>query len=156
MNNKKMFLPMCYVFRNAVELGLKRLIVEKSHISREDALKIIKKKKHSLLGLWNKIEAEIVEYSNAPEDDTTVSDTRTYIQQLHDYDSASDKFRYPTNKNLNTYFMTSETLDMMAVASFFHELCNFLDAVDSMLSEVMDFEAEMHSYYADEMSYFDY
>ena len=71
-------------------------------------------------------------------------------------DKESEKFRYPTDKNINTYFMKSETLDIMTFASFIHELCKFLDAVDSMLSDIMDFEVEMHSYYAADMSYYDY
>jgi len=148
-----MFLPMCYIFRNAVELGLKQLIVEDSHIPREEALKVLKKKKHSLVGLWNKIEAEIEQYANAPKGDTTIIDTRKYIQAFHDFDNSSDIFRYPTNRNLDTYFSTPKTFDMMNIAACFHELCNFLSGVDSMLSEIKDYEAEMRSYYSDEMNY---
>ena len=40
------------MYRNAVELGLKRIIIEDSHIERTKALKILRRKKHSLLGLW--------------------------------------------------------------------------------------------------------
>lgn len=154
--NADMFLPMCYIFRNAIELGLKRLIVEGSHISRDEVLKILKKKKHSLIGLWNKIETEIEQYANAPEGDTTLIDTKKYIQSFHDFDGSSDIFRYPANKNLDTYFSVPQAFDMMNVATCFHELCNFLDAVDSMLSQVKDYEAEMRSNYADEMSYYEY
>lgn len=152
----EMFLPMCYVFRNAVELGLKMLIVEESHMSHDKALHIIKRKKHSLLGLWNSIEAEIEKYANAPEGDTTLSDTKKYIELFHDFDNSSDIFRYPTNKKLDTYHLQPQTLDMLNVASCFHELCNFLSAVDSMLNQVKEYEAEMRSYYADEMSYYEY
>jgi len=72
---------MCYIFRNAVELGLKRLIVEVSSIPRAKIFKVLKNKKHSLEGLWKFIdsEIEIQKYSNAPEGDTTLSDT---IQRL--------------------------------------------------------------------------
>lgn len=39
-----LFMPMCYLYRNAVELGLKRLIIEDSHIDNSKALKIVRKK----------------------------------------------------------------------------------------------------------------
>lgn len=37
-------MPMCYMYRNAVELGLKRIIIEDSHIERTKALKILRRK----------------------------------------------------------------------------------------------------------------
>ena len=147
-NCTEMFLPMCYTFRNAVELGLKMIILEDSHISHDKALQILKRKKHSLLGLWNSIESEIDKYSNAPEGDTTLADAKKYIDTLHDFDCVSDIFRYPTNKKLETYFSPPQTFDMGNVAQCFHELCNFLDAVSSMLSVVRENEAEMRAYYA--------
>ena len=48
---------------------------------------------------------------------------------------------------MQVYFSEEKILDIENVASCFEELCNFLDAVDSMLSEIKDYEAEMASYY---------
>lgn len=142
-----LFMPMCYLYRNAFELGLKRLIIEDSHIDNSKALKIVRKKKHSIVGLWNSIADEIKEYANAPEDDTTLNDSQRYIQTFHNFDQSSDLFRYPCNKNMHPHFLEEKKFDIENVASCFEELCNFLDAVDSMLSEIKDFEAEMASYY---------
>lgn len=152
-NKMNLFMPMCYLYRNAVELGLKRVIVEDSHINSAKALKITRKKKHSILGLWNSIEAEIREYANAPDDDTTVDDSKQYIQTFHNFDQNSDLFRYPCNKNLETYFFETKKFDIENVSSCFEELCNFLDGVDSMLSEIKDIEAEIA---AEMASYYDY
>lgn len=143
------FMPMCYMYRNAVELGLKRLIIEDSHINKEKAFKILKKKKHSILGLWNSIVPEVKKYANAPDCDTTIEDTQKYIQAFHDFDSTSDLFKYPCNKNLEPYFLTPQRFCVDNVSSCFQELCNFLDGVDGMLSAVKDYEAEMESYYSD-------
>ena len=148
-----LFMPMCYLYRNAVELGLKRVIVEDSHIDNAKAIKVTQKKKHSILGLWNSIADEIKEYANAPDDDTTLEDTQQYIQTFHDFDQSSDLFRYPCNKNMKPYFLSARKFDIENVASCFEELCNFLDAVDSMLSEIKDYEAEMA---AEMASYYDY
>lgn len=138
-----LFMPMCYLYRNAVELGLKRLIIEDSHIENSNALKIVRRKNHSILGLWNSIADEIKEYANAPEDDTTLTDTQRYIQTFHNFDQNSDLFRYPCNKNMDTYFLDGKNFDIENVASCFEELCNFLDSVDGMLSTVQDYESEM-------------
>lgn len=148
-----LFMPMCYLYRNAVELGLKRLIIEDSHIDNSKALKIVRKKKHSILGLWNSIADEIKEYANASEDDTTLNDSQRYIQTFHNFDQSSDLFRYPCNKNMEPYFLDEKKFDIENVASCFEELCNFLDGVDGMLSAVQDYEAEMA---AEMASYYDY
>ena len=105
-----LFMPMCYLYRNAVELGLKRVIVEDSHIDNAKAIRVTQKKKHSILGLWNSIAGEIREYANAPDDDTTLEDTQQYIQTFHDFDQSSDLFRYPCNKNMKPYFLKQGNL----------------------------------------------
>lgn len=148
-----LFMPMCYSYRNAVELELKRLIVEDSHIENSKALKIVRKKKHSILGLWNSIADEIKEYANTPKNDTTLTDSQRYIQTFHDFDQSSDLFRYPCNKNMDTYFLGGRNFDIENVASCFEELCNFLDSTDGMLSAVQDYEAETA---AEMASYYDY
>ena len=148
-NKITFFMPMCYLYRNAIELGLKRLIIEDSHIENSKALNIIRKKKHSILGLWNSISEEIREYANAPNEDTTLDDALLYIQTFHNFDKSSDLFRYPCNKNMEPYFLEEKKLDIDNVSSCFEELCNFLDGVDGMLSEIKDYEAEMTAYYSD-------
>ena len=144
-----LFVPMCYLFRNAVELGLKRLIIEDSHLTSERALKIVRKKKHSIAGLWNSIEVEIQTHANAQPEDTTLDDAKKYIEQFHNFDPHSDLFRYPCSKDIDIYFSEETVLDIENIASCFEELCHFLDAVDSMLSELKAHELEMLSYYAD-------
>ena len=138
-----LFFPMCYVYRNAIELALKRLIIEDSHIDNDKSLKIAKKKKHSILGLWNSIKDEIIKYSYVPDDDTTLPDTEKYIKMFHNFDMNSDVFRYPCNKDMESYFILKEEkkLDIENVALCFEELYDFLDGVDEMFSSVKYSEA---------------
>lgn len=140
-------MPMCFLYRNAVELGLKRLIIEDSHINSFKALRIVRKKKHSILGLWNSIADEITEYADAPEDDTTLDDSQRYIETFHNFDQSSDLFRYPCNKNMEPFFLDKKKFDVENVASCFEELCNILNGVDGMLSAVKEYETEMASSY---------
>lgn len=151
-NRLELFMPMCYVFRNAVELGLKRLIVEDSHLGRDDALKNIRENKHNVLKLWKTMKSEISEYANAPESDTSITDTEAYINCLHTFDGSSDKFRYPCDKHLNLHFQTPRKMDVKNIISFFNGLCNFLDGVDGVLGQVREFEAEMRAQYEADLS----
>ena len=148
---KHLFMPMCYLYRNAVELGLKRLIIEDSStIDVEKALKICKKKKHSILGLYNSIKPEIDAHDNGT--DTTLEDVYKYINSFHDIDTTSDKFRYPCDNDLNVHFDKETKLDIDNVASCFEELITFLDGVSHMLSYEKEVLAEMEAEYAAEMA----
>lgn len=151
--NKKinLFMPMCYAYRNAIELGLKRLIVEDSHLGNDKSVKLIRKKKHSILGLWNSIIDKIKKYMNPSKDDTSIQDADKYINEFHQFDQHSDLFRYPCDKNMNLYFLEEKKMDIENVSSCFEELCNFLEAVDSGLIEMREYEAE----YEAEMAEYD-
>ena len=50
---------------------------------------------------------------------------------------------------MEIYFKNNKDFDTENVSSCFQELCNFLDGVDGMLSEVKNLEEEMASYYSD-------
>lgn len=143
-----LFMPMCYILRNAIELGLKMLIVEDSRFSFPESNKIIKRKKHSLLALWNFIEDEIKYYAPT-EDESTLIIARKYINEFHQLDPNSDLFRYPCNKFLDSHFFKEKKMDIENVSSCFEELCNFLNGVDSMLGAMKDLEASIYAEYMD-------
>ena len=86
-NKKHLFLPMCYLYRNAIELGLKRLIVEDSHLDETKKYRILKRKKHSILGLWNSIVDEISTHKS-DNSDTTLDDVSLYINAFHNIDTS--------------------------------------------------------------------
>ncbi len=147
-NKKDLFIPMCYLYRNAIELGLKRIIIEDSHIQKYEALKKIKKKKHSIQYLWNAIKEEVKEYGKKFEGDTTIDIVENYIKSFHELDSKSDLFRYPCNKNMESYFLETKKFDIENIASCFEELCTFLDSVDISLNLILEYEKEMESYFS--------
>ena len=145
-----LFMPMCYLYRNAIELGLKRILIEDSHIETEKALKICKKKKHSILSLYNSIEPEIRAHNTGSS--TILDDVYKYINSFHTIDITSDKFRYPCDNNLQIHFQDETELDIDNVSSCFEELINFLDSVSMMLSYEKEIEAEIAAEYASEYS----
>ncbi|MBU3191896.1 hypothetical protein K9O30_20775 [Clostridium bowmanii] len=50
-----MFLPMCYLYRNSVELSLKRILIKDINLDYKKAMRKISRKKHSVSGIWNDI-----------------------------------------------------------------------------------------------------
>lgn len=142
-----LFIPMCYLYRNAVELSLKELLFEECSFGLNEALDLMSKKKHKILGLWNLIKEEIKEHANAPEDDKTIIDVENYIVQLNNFDGSSDKFRYPTDKHLNMHFETKKKFDIDNVNNYFGQLLSFLSAVNTEMSVYNEYKAEMKSYY---------
>jgi len=152
-----LFIPMCYLYRNAIELSLKEILFEECSFNYQEALKHLNKKKHSICGLWNLIKNEIKEHEEASEDDITVLNVEKYIIQLHNVDGSSDKFRYPTNKHLDLHFRSKKKFDIDNVNKFFGELASFLSAVNTMMSVHNEWKAEMEAEYRCEMtSYYDY
>lgn len=137
-NTMDLFIPMCYMYRNAAELGLKRLIIDGDNVNGVTKRKILGKKKHSLSGLWKNARATI----NNLFDDVTLDEVTQSIDILHDIDPVADKFRYPSDKVLNPYFRTKERIDVERLSSFFEDLCTFLDGADVILSETIDFTHE--------------
>lgn len=149
-NKSNLFMPTCYLYRNAIELCLKKMIAEDSHIDNDKALKIIRKKKHSVQGLWNSIVEEVKKHVNGSDKDSTLEDLEQYIQTFHNLDNRSDLFRYPCNTKLESYFLTATLFDIENVTSCFEEFCTTLDSIDDVLIAVKEFEeeikAEMDSY----------
>lgn len=143
----ELFIPMCYVYRNAIELGLKRILIEECHLNIDKINKIMKKKGHSISGIWNSIKSEIKGAATLSTEYEMLENAQRYIEAFHDFDSTSNKFRYPFDKKMEPYFPTSTKFDSINIASCFEELCNFLEGVDAMMNEINEYEAEKETSY---------
>ncbi len=150
-NVESLFLPMCYLFRNALELSLKETLVEECSYTFQEAIAHVHDKKHKVMGLWNLIKDEICEHANAPEGDSTTKDAGLYIKQINDFDGESDKFRYPVNKYLTYHFKNPKYLDVKHINLFFGEILSFLSGVNAMMSSHNEIKAEIEAEYRSEM-----
>ena len=126
-----LFLPMCYLYRNCVELSLKRLLLESSHIEHETAMRIYRKKKHSILGLWNTLYDEIDQPQSIPKGDKLLIYVSNYIDEFHQLDPKSDLFRYPMKKDMTFYFSKKKIYNPRNISSCFQELIRFLEALST-------------------------
>jgi hypothetical protein len=149
--NELLFIPMCYLYRNAIELAMKEILFEECSYSFQEAVGLLNAKKHSFLALWNSIKSDIIKHAQAPDEDTTLVNVEKYINQLHNIDGQADKFRYPTDKFMNSHFKAPKKLDIENVSNFFGELAYFLRGVCMMMSAQNELLAEMEAEYRSDM-----
>jgi hypothetical protein len=145
--NDLLFIPMCYLYRNAIELAMKEILFEECSFSFQETVRLMNNKKHSILGLWNSIKSDIIKHAHAPEDDSTLTYVEKYINQLHNIDGQAVKFRYPTDKHMNLHFKKSKKLDIENIVNYFGELATFLSGVCMMMSAHNEWLAEMEANY---------
>lgn len=138
-----LFLPMCYLYRNALELELKQIWFEECGASRQERLKKLNRCKHSFKKMWNMINEDLLHHSQGQEDISVISHAERYICQLHDFDLTSSIFRYPTDKGMQYHFKNRCYLDAKNVADFMEEISQFLQAVDDMMNDHNQIIAEM-------------
>src|SRR5690625_4844946 len=86
-----LFIPMCYLYRNSVELSLKEILFEECSFNFQESLRHISRKKHKVRGLWNLIKTEIEEHANASSDDETLINVEEYIVQLNNIDRSEER-----------------------------------------------------------------
>lgn len=149
------FIPMCYLYRNSIELIMKEILFEECSYDFQETVKLLKKKKHKVLGLWNSIIGDIEDHMKTRQNDPTIQNVEKYIKQLNDIDGSADKFRYPTNKHLQLHFKKIKKLDIHNVSNFFEELFNFLGAVCLQMSIQNELKAEIELEYYDPYEHFD-
>ncbi|MFE0624906.1 hypothetical protein ACFW1J_26155 [Priestia aryabhattai] len=142
------FFPLCYLYKNALELSLKDIILI---TCPQEGLKTIYKEKHNVLKLWKCIEKDILKHANKSEDDPYFIEIKDAIKKIHEFDANSDRFRYPIGKKLNYYDAVKKKYNMENYNNFFNKLINFLSGVSAQISDHKDREAEqemeMRSYY---------
>jgi hypothetical protein len=138
-----LFLPMCYLFRNSIELELKKIYI--LHCSLNNKSPDLSKYKHRLLKLWKITQSTIDEHSNAPEDDTTVEDCSVYIEQLNNWDGCSSTFRYPINKNGDYFFKREKRYNFRNVGQCFNDINYFFGCVEQQLDYHLDIQMEMEA-----------
>lgn len=145
--DKVLFYPIVFLMRNAIEIGLKRLL----HIQMEQGVDehIIRRKRNSHLlykDLWKSIKPTLVHYSKEDNhEEETLDLAERYIQALSGIDKNGDMFRYPCSFS-NEYKFNDEEIDVENFYSYLLGFFNFIDSCDSWLDNIKDYAIEMRSY----------
>lgn len=149
--SNRLFFPMCYLYRNCVELSLKTIWFEETAENFQTKCKLMQDKKHSIEGLWKKIKPYVLDSVTNDDEEKYIDIIEDYCYQIHRIDSDANKFRYPMANNMQPYFSQNKRFDFMMVGDFFEELNNILDGVDSQLNAINEYRAEMEAEYLSEM-----
>lgn len=153
----RLFLPMCYLYRNCVELSLKTIWFEETGEDFQIKCQQMRNKKHSIIGMWNKIKPYVLQYNSDAEEAEYIEVIEDYCEQVQAIDSDSSKFRYPMTKSMQLYFSQNKRFDFIHIGDFFEELNNILDGIDSQLNAMNAIKAEMEAeYYAEMQAEWDY
>lgn len=146
-----LFLPMCYLYRNCVELSLKTIWFEETGEDFQIKCKLMLDKKHSIEGMWRKLKPYVLEYSKGTVEPEYMDVIEDYCIQVQKLDSDANKFRYPMANTMQVYFPENKRFDFMHVGEFFEALNNILDGIDSEFNYINDIRAEMEAEYRVEM-----
>ena len=148
------FYPLMFMFRNTIELCLKRLFY--STVDNGVPLKVFYSKRKSHLikkDLWKNVKPVILRYANSSGNDTEIVDiVERLINEINALDKNGDNFRYPTSYSLE-YRFDDKILDLNNVYKYFKALINFLDGCDSMLDAIAEYQSEMQAEYEAEMDW---
>lgn len=148
---ERLFLPMCYLYRNCTELSLKTIWFEDTSENFQMKCKMMLDKKHSIEGMWKKIKPFVMEYNREPEQAKYIEVIEDYCVQIHTIDSDANKFRYPMRNSMQVYFPENKRFDFVHMGDFFEEINNALDGIDSELNAMNEIKAEMEAEYHAEM-----
>lgn len=147
----RLFLPICYLYRNCIELNLKTIWFEEICDDFQTKCKLMIDNKHNVIGMWKKIKPYILECNNDTEETAYIEVIEDYCMQVQKIDSDANKFRYPMANTMQVYFPQNKRFDFMQMGNFFEELNNILDGIDSQLNYFNEIKAEMECEYCAEM-----
>ncbi len=148
----ELFMPMCYLYRNAVELAIKEAWFEEVGEDFQQRCKILNKKKHSISGLWNQLRKWIGTFWGEECSYTIYfNDITIACDKLQGFDGTASRFRYPCTKDMDLYFNKKTTLDFMNIAEFMESLIYSIDSIGNELNRRNDYIDEINAEYRAEM-----
>lgn len=140
--------PIAFLMRNAIELGLKRLLYSRTRVNVvEYKIKGIKNSHLLYKDLWKNIKQMLMHYAkDTGEDLDTLEAFEENVRELSRIDKNGDLFRYPCTYSFE-YKLDEETVDLENVYNWMQGMYNLLDGCDSMLDNIADYEFEAMQYW---------
>lgn len=124
-----MVYPMCYLYRNDIELLLKAIIIDFSDQSLQEKCAASHENKHSIPKLFANIENHALAMYKIDKEDPYIKNAKRYCELLHKFDLDSSKFRYPVNKQCDPYHQSVRYYDFVQLGVFLESLCNAVDGI---------------------------
>lgn len=146
--NKVKLYPLIFMFRNTIELCLKRLFY--SRVEDGVLLKVFNSnlKSHYIKkNLWKNVKPIIVKYANDSGENLAIVDiVEKLLDEINSLDKKGDMFRYPTSYSLE-YRNDNKKMDLSNVYMYLKSIINFLEGCDFMLDAIADYESAMKAEY---------
>lgn len=143
-----LFYPIVFSMRNAIEIGLKRILQMNMDNSIDEHLIRSKRNSHLLYkDLWKTIKPMLIHYNIEDYQDMSILELgEDYIKSLNSLDKNGDMFRYPCTFS-NEYKFNNEEVDVENFFQYLMELFNFIEACSSWLSQIKEYEDEFRREY---------
>jgi hypothetical protein len=150
--DEALFYPIVFLMRNAIEIGLKRLLHMRMEQSIDECIIRGKRNSHLLYkDLWKSIKPMLVHYSKEDNQNEEILDlAESYIRSLNCLDKNGDIFRYPCSYS-NEYKFNDEEIDVANFYEYLLGLFHFIDSCDAWLDNIKDYEMEMKKEYEADM-----
>ena len=133
-----MFYPMCYLYRNDIELLLKATIFKFSGQPLQEICKLLQKAKHSIPKLFSSIEENILGMYDIDEKDPYIQNAKRYCELLHAFDHDSSKFRYPVDKRCSPHHASVRYYSFLDLGVFLESLCNAVEGIHDEIESRKD------------------
>lgn len=146
--NKKYFYPIVFLMRNAIEIGLKRLLHIKMAKGVEKKMIIKSRNSHLLYkDLWKSIKPMLVCYGKEDnQDPEDIEIAEKYIRSLNSIDKNGDMFRYPCSYS-HEYKFNDNEIDVDNFYKYLLGLFHFIEGCDAWLGVLGEYENEMMNEY---------
>ncbi len=152
ISNEKKLYPLLFMFRNTIELCLKRIFYSKVDNGVPESVFFSKRKSHLIKKeLWKNVKPVIEKYAiDFNYDISLITVVENLMLEIDSLDKNGENFRYPTSYSLE-YRIDNKKIDLVNIYTYLKAITNFLDGCDSMLDVVEDYQSEIKAEYEAEM-----
>ncbi len=126
--------PICFMYRQLMELSLKVLYILFSADDDSTKEKTIRKSSHNLIKMWTFVKP-IIEMYSLEQEKNDIEIVEAYINEMHSYQETSFEFRYPTHKDGSSIHNDWEYLDLVNLKDKMERFYNYIMAVWQCLAE---------------------
>jgi hypothetical protein len=127
--------PIIYIYRQFMELSIKNIYINYTHLQREESKAIIKEG-HSLIKAWDYIKPFAIEVCVEDEDELRdVAIIEDYIKQFEEVSKDSTEYRYPVNKKNNVILKEDTYLDLSNLKEKMQKFSNFFDGLSGAMDQ---------------------
>jgi len=128
--------PICFLYRQYIELSLKDIYLYYSADSDDDKKTYIKNATHSLSHVWEHKVSPMLQSLVDCQLQRGVDKLDAYIREFHNLDESSMLFRYPIDKNRKQYHTVSQKINIIGLM----EKMNEIEGILAFFSALLDVE----------------